>query len=184
MSLLVLAYPELGRQDHDRIQEFRREHDGIFYEVVAPHFPLVFAVTGWTEADFIAEAAARAKGVAAFDVRLRSAVVIKDALSDYFHVILVPDEGFGRLVRLHDRLYADRLFPHRRLDIGFIPRLGVANSTDPLQCAGWAAEWNAGDFAIQGRIAALDVVRRLDGRVQPLERIPLSTDAPEPSVPA
>jgi hypothetical protein len=108
----------------------------------------------------------------------------KDVLSDYYHVFLVPDEGLGRLVRLHDLLYAGRLSPHRRLDIGCLPHVGVGNSIDPLQCARWAAEWNQDDFAIRGRIAALDVVRHVDGRMQPLERIPLSAGSaarPEPA---
>ncbi len=44
MALLVVAYPELSKSDYDRIQAFRQMHDPLYYDVVEPHFTIVFPV--------------------------------------------------------------------------------------------------------------------------------------------
>ena len=42
MTLVVLAYPEIAESDYERIQNFRKHHDELYYRVVEPHFTLVF----------------------------------------------------------------------------------------------------------------------------------------------
>lgn len=48
MALLVLAYPELSKNDYDWIQDFRRKHDELYYKIVEPHFTIVFPTFGFS----------------------------------------------------------------------------------------------------------------------------------------
>ncbi|MGE5261811.1 MAG: 2'-5' RNA ligase family protein [Acidobacteriota bacterium] len=174
MTLLVLVYPELSGQDYAQIQEFRKQHDNLYYGVVEPHFTIVFAVSDWAVKPFIIEIQKQAQGLRPFDFCLRSATINKDAFNDFYHAFLVPDEGYSRIAKLHDRLYADKLFSHRRLDIDFIPHVGIGNSKDPQKCIEIAQSWNRKDFAIAGRVSVLDIVNYENKTVRTLQQISLS----------
>lgn len=63
---------------------------------------------------------------------------------------------------------------YRRLDIDFVPHVGVGNSKDVLKCIEMARRWNRQDFAICGHIGALDVVQFEDNSIRTLQRIFLS----------
>lgn len=156
--LLVIAYPRWEADAYERIQAFRSLHDALYYQVVEPHFTLVFPVAGMGEEAFIADVAARAVNVAPIRFHLRCATVNKDGFAPVYHTLLVPDEGYSSLVRLHDRLYAGALRPHLRLDIDFIPHVGIANDADPERVKVWADAWNDEPFTLSGRIDRLDVI--------------------------
>lgn len=174
MALLVLAYPELSKQDYETIQDFRRQHDELYYQVIALHFTLVFPIfAGWEVDAFVSEVEKQVKGLPPFDFCLRAAAFNKDSFNAHYHAFLVPDEGFGRLLKLHDQLYADQLFPNRALHIDFIPHIGVGNSTDPQQCLRMVEHWNQSDFAIHGRITMLDVVSYENDTIQAVRKISL-----------
>ena len=174
MALLVLAYPELSKLDYEQIQEFRKQHDKLHYAVVEPHFTIVFPLNDWAVEPFTAEIGKQTKSLKPFGFCLRCATINKDAFSEYHHTFLVPDEGYSSIIKLHDRLYADKLFSHRRFDIDFIPHVGIGNSKDPLDCIEMAQRWNHQDFAICGRVAALDVVDFDGTGTRTLQRISLS----------
>ncbi len=176
MSLCVAAYPKLSTADFERIQEFRKRND-VYYPVIGPHFTPVFPLTGWEVEPFIAEVKKQAWGIQAFEFCIRCASLDKDATNDYYHAFLVPDEGYSRIVKLHDRLYADRLFPCRALTIDFIPHIGIGNSKDPLRCLEMIEHWNKTEFAITGQVQALDIAKFENNRVQTLERFELSEAA-------
>jgi hypothetical protein len=86
----------------------------------------------------------------------------------------VPDEGFSRIVKLHDRFYTGLLAPELRLDIPFIPHITVGNLTDSLRCIALVDELNAQDFEISGTITALDVIKESNGNITTIERIKLA----------
>jgi 2'-5' RNA ligase len=173
MALLVLAYPEMSAVDYGRIQAFRKRHDGLYYHAVELHITLVFPTFDWEAELFVAETAKQLSGFRPFDFCLRCAVLNKDAFNDYYHTFLVPDEGYSRVVKLHDKLYADKLFPHRALHVDFVPHIGIGNSRDPHRCLEMIDSWNKDEFSIRGRIAALDVVRYEDDTVQTIQRLAL-----------
>ena len=173
MSLLVIAYPSFSPSDYARIQSFRKDNDPL-YGVVEPHVTLVFPVSGWPADVFVAEVKQQAQGVSPFDLVLRSATLNKDAFADRYHVFLAPDEGFGQVIRLHDRLYRAKLFDQWALHIDFIPHVGTGSVTDPLKCLALMREWNREEFALRGHVAALDVVSHENNVVTTLERIVLS----------
>lgn len=173
MALLVVAYPELNKDDFDAIQAFRQTHDELYYRVVEPHFTLVFPLFDWEREAFAREVVERARGIEPFGFILRSAVLNKDAFNDYYHAFLVPDEGYGHFIRLHDRLYGEKLFPHRALQVDFIPHIGVGNSLDPMACLGMVRDWNKDPFAIAGRVTELDIVNYENDRTVTLQQIRL-----------
>ncbi len=174
MALLVLAYPELSKDDFVRIQAFRRVHDELYFKVVKPHFTLVSAEPNWSIKRFVEEIKNQTLEVQPFDFCLRCAKIDKDPFVDYYHAFLVPDEGYSDMVKLHDRLYGSALPSPRRLHVDFIPHLGVGNSRDPARCFDMARRWNQQDFAIPGRVRALDVVTYENRAVETVERIQLS----------
>ena len=173
MNLCVLAYPKIPTSDYARIQDFRRHNDALYYHVVEPHFSLVFPLSGWEELPFIAEVTERARGFQPFHFSIRCASLDRDAFVDTYHAFLVPDEGYSQIVRLHDRLYAGRLFPYRVLEVDFIPHIGIGNSKDPLKCLEMVESWNRAEFAIPGRVRVLDIGNYENDTVQTLERVTL-----------
>jgi hypothetical protein len=173
MSLLVLAYPSLARADYEWIQRIRARHDGRYYRLIEPHFTFVFSVSKVERKVFVEHVKGQARRVEPFKFVLRCALVVADDSGQFSHVFLVPDEGFSEIVRLHDALYTGALAPELRLDIPFIPHIGIGNSDDARECKRLADELNAEGFRLEGRIETLDVVSYENSTVQTVERIEL-----------
>ncbi|MGC8771725.1 MAG: 2'-5' RNA ligase family protein [Brevinematia bacterium] len=173
MAYLVLAYPELSKKDYELIQDFRRENDELYYKVVEPHFTIVFPVFDITEKDFITEVREKIKGVKSFSFSLRCATINKDAFSNYYHVFLVPDEGYSNIVKIHDRLYSGLLKDNHRLDVDFIPHIGIANSVDKYKCKRLVDYWNSKEFEINGTISKITIIKYENNIVTNIEDIRL-----------
>ncbi len=174
-SLLAINYPTLVQPDLDWIQGIRQQYDELYFEVVAPHFTLVFPAFNQDETTFTEHVRRIARETPPFEFVLRCAVLGDDAFSDYTHVFLVPDEGYSQIVRLHDRLYTGILSEQLRLDIPFVPHIGIANSKDARACKRLVDEINAREFEIFGKVEHLDVIEYVENRVRTLERIPLGS---------
>ena len=172
MNLHVVAYPELSSTDLETIQASRREHNTL-YDIIGAHFTMVFSVPDMPLEDFTTEIKKQAEGTRAIDFCLRSVIINKDAFSDYFDAFLVPDEGFSSIVKLHDRLYNDKLAYLHRADISYIPHISIANSKDVWFIKKLADEWNARNFDIRGRITSLDVINYENRVITTLEKIVL-----------
>ncbi len=174
MSLLVLSYPTISEKDLNWIQKIRAEYDRLHYKIIPAHFTIVFAVSDIEQESFIGHVKKQAQGVAKIAFVLRSAVVVKDILSEYTYVFLVPDEGQSEIVKLHDRLYRGDLASELRPDIPFIPHVSVGNSTDQEKCRRLAQKLNQEPFAVKGFIETLDIVKYKDDTAETIERIILS----------
>lgn len=85
----------------------------------------------------------------------------------------VPDEGYSRIVKLHDRLYSDKLKDNLRLDLDFIPHIGIGNSLDRYKCKKMVDEWNKEEFELRGTISRLKIVRYENDVVTTIEEIKL-----------
>lgn len=166
MSLLVIAYPELSSGDLERIEEERKRSDSL-YTVVDPHFTFVFAVPNIPEQDFIAEIKEKAAGFGKIDFCIRCATISKDTFSETYHTFLIPDEGYSRMVKLHDALYSGLLREQLRLDIDYIPHIRIGNSVDKFASKQLVDEWNANDFSIRGSISRLTIIRYENNIVTP-----------------
>ena len=174
MALLVLAYPEISKYDYERIQEFRKDNDELNYRLVAPHFTIVFPLPVDLNGDtFVAEVVKQTRDFQAIDFIIRCAALNKDFSNEYYHTFLVPDEGYGKILKLHDNIYADMLFPFRLLQVDFIPHIGIGNSKEARKCLAMVEKWNKTEFAIPGRIERLDVASYENNTVQTIQRVPL-----------
>lgn len=179
MPLLVLAYPELAPEDSVRIEMIRAAHDPTHARVRA-HFMLVYPLASVPERisteDVRAFLGAVAREHAPIRFVLRSAIPFKDVSGPETSVFLMPDEGFGAIVRLHDRLYTGLLAGELRLDLPTVPHLTVGRSPDPVACKRLADTLNARPFAIAGTIAALSLVAHDGGTVHTVARLPLGAE--------
>jgi len=173
MSLLVLAYPQLEKKEYDWIQSFRKKYDERYYNLVEPHFTLVFPVDNIEQNVFINHVSKAAKKFKEFYFVLRCSQIVKDSFSDYTDVFLIPEEGYRIFVKLHDELYSGILENELRLDIPFIPHLGLANSKDPKKCKLLADEINSTNPEIFGAINKLDVVSYLNNKIVSIKEINL-----------
>ena len=104
-------------------------------------------------------------------------MVHNDDTSDDYYVFLVPDEGFSELALLHDSLYTNLLVTKLRLDIPYVPHIGIATLKDPQRCKELADELNGRRLRIGGRVDEISVVE-YDGKlVTDLHHFRLGTDA-------
>lgn len=177
MSLVVVAYPNISQKCRAWIDSIRATHDELYYRVIEPHFTLVFPVRDIATEELREHVRAQCSDSEEIRFALRCATCMKDTFSDFMHVFLVPDTGFSSLVRLHDRLYSGRLEHELRLDIPFIPHVGVGNSRDFAKMKRLADELNMEPFSVEGTIEMLDLATYVDNRVSTIERISLGRAA-------
>jgi len=174
MAYLVIAYPKLSPTDLGVIQQYRRQHDPRYFTVVEPHFTVVFAVSDISADVFTAEVKKRAAGTKPFHFTIRVATINKDASGTFYHDFLVPDTGFSDLVKLHDKLYSGTLFGHLRLDIDYIPHIGIGNSDESLSVKQRVDQLNAQGISIDGSIDTLDIIEYVDGHVRTIAQVALA----------
>ena len=173
MSLLVLAYPALEESDYNWIQEFRKENDELYFKLVEPHFTIVFPVTDKTEIEFIEEVKNQSQNINKFDFEIKVAQINKDSFLDCWHVFLVPETGYSNFVKLHDKLYSDKIFTNLHLDIDFIPHIGIGNSKDMMKCKKNVDKLNASELRICGKVAKLDIVTYETDKIDTIEVVEL-----------
>jgi hypothetical protein len=170
MALVVVNYPSISEHDYNWIQAIRAEHD-IYYEIVSPHFTFVFPCSITDEAEFVRHIKQRINGVKKIRFVSRCALVVKDPVSEYTHVFLIPDDGFSDIVKLHDRLYTGLLASELRLDIPFLPHIGIGSAITPEAFKSLVNELNRSNFSIKGTIDTLDIAS-FDGKeIKTIERI-------------
>ena len=173
MAFLVIAYPNIKSSDFDLIQEFRKRNDELFYSVVEPHFTIVFPTFDLSKEEFCKTIFATTLDVDKIDFTIRCATINKDAFNEYYHCFLVPDEGYSKIIKLHDKLYSEQLTDNLRLDIDFVPHIGVGNSKDKFVCKKMVDSWNKKDFSISGTISNLTIVEFENNKVIKLQDIEL-----------
>ncbi len=170
-SLEVVATPVFGKEERDWLVHMREAHTK---DIGPPHFTLVFPGSKLAQAAFIREVTAAASSIKRISFRLCSAIVIPDLQVRSVHVFLVPDEGFGAIVRLHAALHAGALVECLRTDFPYIPHLTVASERDFDAARKVAAKLNATTFSIAGKIDALEIHRRDGGAVRSIATVPLA----------
>jgi hypothetical protein len=173
MSVLLLGYPTLSQQDDRWIREIRATHDVANREVVDPHFTLIFPVQDISVDEVRAHVRNNISGQGPIQFVCRCATVAPDAFSDDWFVFLVPDEGCSEIVKLHDRLYVGPLSGHLRLDLPFLPHLGVKTSKDRFACKRLADDLNSRSFTLPGSLRTLTLCSFDGRRVSNIEAFPL-----------
>jgi len=175
--LLSVSYPKLNESGKSLIHEFRREHDQRFVDVIDAHWTMVFpgSSEGIDEHQMRDHISSVANDSSPIDFCCRYALVHDDDSSDDYYIFLVPDEGFSGISHLHDRLYSSFLRPKLRLDLPYIPHIGVATSKDPDHLYELARKWNSARHEIRGVVDSLTLCSYDGTRVRDLQSFPLKT---------
>lgn len=169
-SLEVIARPHFNKVDLAWLTDIRSRRAG---SRGAPYFTLVFSNLGTTAADFTKAVRAYAKTIHAIRFRLRSALVVPEHNVRRFHVFLIPDEGFGAILKLHDALHAGPLKAALRQDSPYLPHITVATTADYAAARDLAFSLNLGDIDIHGHIDALQVESRTNEVIKQVAEVPL-----------
>ena len=171
MPYLVLGYPKISEKDQKWINEYRKKYDELYYNVVDTHFTIVFPTFNISKSDFINEVKKQSENIYKIKFKIKCSVIDKNSFNEYWHTFLVPDEGFSEIIRLHDKLYSDKLFETMRIDLHFIPHIGITSLKDSIQTWKIIQEINQSNINIIGKIENLDIVNYEDNKVTTLEKI-------------
>lgn len=175
MNLYTLCYPKLISEDRRFIDEYRREHDIPFRDVVAPHFTMAFGCGEVPESVYRehVRAVAQSQGVIRFTCRY--AMLTNDDSNDNYYVFLVPDEGYSEVSKLHDQLYRGILAPHLRLNIPYVPHIGIATLSDAPRIKALCDELNSIGVSISGEIDTISVCSYDGSKITDLETFQCQT---------
>lgn len=168
MKYYLVAYPSLTRQDRAWIASYRDRHDLLFRNIIQPHFTIVFGGVLLPEETIAAEAGRLLKGVRAIPFELVLATVNKDSFASVFHEFLVPERGYAAIALLHDRLYSGVFREFLRLDIDYIPHIGVGNDPSGDVVKSRVDTLNKSGISIRGTIETVDLIGLVEDRVVPL----------------
>src|SRR5215469_6695161 len=127
----VVARPEFGKAELEWLTHLRQSRA---HSAGAPSFTLVFPGAEAGAAEIVKHVDAVCAATGRIRLCLRSAMIVPEHKMGLFHVFLVPDEGFGAIIRLHERLHVGPLACCLRPDMPYIPHLTVA-STDEFAAA-------------------------------------------------
>jgi len=172
MGLVVLAFPELSKKDFEFIQKFREVNDR-YFPIVNPHLTLVFPAYEIKESEFADHIVKTAANFKKIEFSLNCAITVKDSFSEFWDIFLVPEKGNSSIIKLHDALYRGPLLTHLRIDIPFIPHMGIGNDIDPFHCINLARELNDNDIAIPGIISSLSIGHYHGSKVEIIKELPL-----------
>ena len=104
----------------------------------------------------------------------RYALVYGGGASDDYYIFLIPDEGFSSISFLHDALYLDFMRPHLRLDLPYVPHLGIATNKDKEHLYELARGWNNQALEIRGTINSLTLSSYDGKRVEDIKKFILN----------
>jgi 2'-5' RNA ligase len=167
--LYAAAFPKL---DASWISDFRDEHDPLA-SLIEPHVTLVFPSDQLSEKIFSQAIQAAVSRSPSFQAIFRSAILMPE--DDRAYIFLVPDEGFSRIVKLHDQLYAGQLAPSLRLDIPFVPHITIGSRLGLKSAKTLVDRLNAEPFEIHTTIDHVQIAAIDDpgGARKLLDRFPL-----------
>lgn len=173
-SLEVISRPHFNKADLAWLTDIRSRRAG---SRGAPYFTLVFSNFDLEVAAFTKAVRAHVKDIHPIHFRLRSALVVPEPTVRRFHVFLIPDEGFGAILRLHDALHAGPVKAALRQDSPYLPHITVATTADYDTARNLAFSLNQGDIDIRGHIDALQVESRVGDVIRQVAEVPLSKAA-------
>lgn len=174
MAYLVLAYPDIDRSDYNWIQEIRKNHDNRYFDVVEPHFTLVFSTNKLSLEDFTRHVTEKIKGSQAFEISLDSAKVVEDDSKEFFHEFLIPSKGFYEINKIHDDLYTGPLESELRHDIPFIPHVGIGTSDEEQEAEEVVGMVMKAQRTIIGTVSKITIVEFDGKKVIDLQTIALA----------
>lgn len=171
MSLEVIARPHFDKEHLAWLTDIRSRRAG---SRGPPYFTLVFPGADLEPKAFVARVRANAGDIPRIRFRLRSALVAPEHTVGRFHVFLIPDEGFGAILQLHDALHAGPIEAAIRPETPYLPHITVATTTSHEEARKVARALNQGGIDIHGHIDALQVEHRTGEVIKEIAEIPLA----------
>ncbi|MBK9323728.1 MAG: 2'-5' RNA ligase family protein [Bdellovibrionaceae bacterium] len=153
----VVFFPNLT--GNEWVSDFRREHDEKSH-LVPPHITLVFPTDALSSSEMQKEVESLVGNYQKFKVRFRSAIMMPEKLGNLVvsYIFLVPDEGFGDVIRLNSLLYSNKLSKEHRLDIPFVPHMTIGSNLDLLTAKRLVDELNSRKIELEFLVDMLSVV--------------------------
>jgi len=170
-TLEVIARPHFDKADLAWLTDIRSRRAG---SRGPPYFTLIFHGAPMTPTAFAEQVRKVAADVPRIRFHLRSALVVPEPTVGRFHVFLIPDEGFGAILKLHDALHVGGIEAALRSDTPYLPHITVATTTDYDIARKLAQALNMGGVDIPGHIEALEVERRAGDVVRKVAEVPLA----------
>ena len=171
MSLEVIARPHFDKDDLAWLTDIRSRRAG---SRGPPYFTLVFPGAEMEPPAFVSQVRANIENIPRIRFRLRSALVVPEPTVGRFHVFLIPDEGFGAILRLHDALHQRGLEAAIRPETPYLPHITVATTATHDGARKIAQALNQGGINIDGHVDALQVEHRTGAVIKEIAEIPLA----------
>ena len=178
MALLVegrvQVLVEAGGQDCspavviEAAEQVIRSHVDVAIGIVADRAPLAEQAVSYVD-----HVRKRVEGHSPISLACRYAMLGDDASNDNYYVFLVPDEGYSKISLLHDHLYTGEFAPFHRLDIPFIPHIGIATNPDASKIKGLCDHLHATGLDISGTLDHITVCEYDGKAITDLERVTL-----------
>lgn len=173
MAFAVVNYPTLSKSDFQWIQTIRKKHDKLFYKIVEPHFTIVFPTEN-IDVDTLSNHINKvSEKVDSFEFIARCVTVGDPDFMGHAHIFMIPDEGFSKLVKLHDVFYTGPLAPELRLDLPFVPHIGIASDPSAVECKKLVDRLNKQGFEVDGKVEKLDIIEFDGESTKTIEQIEL-----------
>lgn len=158
MSYLVIAYPSICKSDFEWIQDIRKKSDNRYFDVVNPHFTLVFGTDKLDINELVKHVTEKVKGFRKFNICLDSAILVEDDSKEFYHAFLIPSDGFNEINELHDRLYSGPLGSELRTNIPFIPHVGIGTNDNKPTIEKLVGDLNQEKRKVMGSVDELSIV--------------------------
>jgi 2'-5' RNA ligase len=175
MSLAVISYPELNLADYYLIQAIRARHDVENHKLIRPHFTFVFPCSGIDRDNLSNHVENSLAEVNSFPFKIGSTNVNHDISGDRWNLFMVPDEGYEKIVKIHDTLYTGVLSDRLRRDIPYIPHLTIGVFEKEEECEKVSGELNRQKIVIEGWISNIDVISIDHSRIEMIKEFKLSS---------
>jgi 2'-5' RNA ligase len=174
MALLVVSYPKVSMRDDEWLSSLKLRYPALTPSSLGPHFTLVFPIADADEKELAEHIRGQVREQRAIPFAIRCALPVNDYASEEYYVLLVPDEGFSGIVKLHDRLYTGPLASYLSPDIPFTPHITVGHASDGWLCRRVANELNAEDFTVEGIVSRIDLIHKEGDSIRTVERFALA----------
>lgn len=170
-TLEVIARPHFDKDDLAWLTDIRSRRAG---SRGAPYFTLVFPGVQLEAHAFAEQIRKNAADIPRIRFRLRSALVVPETAVQRFHVFLIPDEGFGAILKLHEALHVGPIEAAIRPETPYLPHITVATTATHYEARKVAQALNQGGVDISGHIDALTVERRTGETIRDVAEVPLA----------
>ncbi|EBA02884.1 hypothetical protein RB2150_02929 [Rhodobacterales bacterium HTCC2150] len=169
--IYVLAYPIFESGSAERISAFRAKHEPQRAKYVPPHITLVFGVANehLQSISGLVEVASRQCSI--FPVVFDDWISEFDPFEKKHKVLLLCGDGQAKVTSLHNQLYEGSHRSEFSSAHQFRAHMTVA-TYDKRTDLDQVDVSTVGEFPIEGKLSALELVRFEDGRLTTLKTVP------------